>query len=782
MWQPGTDVLRFEASPPEQDDYITKRKILSIINKIYDPIGLLAPFTVKLKVLMRKIWAKEPKCGWDDELPMDIKEEWIRLMSEFDDVSQLSFKGSLVPKDAVGKPILVLFSDGSEDAFGAVAYARWRCDDGQFASRLIAAKTRMAPLKVVDIVRIELCGAVLSKRLRATIENDLNMGFEKSVHIIDSEIVQAMIRKESYGFNTFAANRIGEIQELTSAEEWMWIAGKPWLNIADITTRGASPLDLAEDSMWQQGPAFLALPEEEWPVKRNPRPDMTLPERKRKFVGATTITTPTETLASRFDISRFSKWKLLIHTTARILKLYERFKTAENDQEFEPEISAEDLETAKYMWIKEAQQGLKLGDNMKLRPTYENGIIVVGGRTERWMQATWNQQKFILLPKNHAISRLIMWYEHVKGGHLGVAASIAKVRSIYWILGINKTMKAMISNCVKCKRMRLNMCSQIMSPLPIERIQPNPSFTNIGVDYFGPFKIKGEIQKRVRGKGYGVIFTCLCVRAVYVDVANDFSTDAFLQVLRRFSTFRGWPKKIFSDNGTQLVGASKELQEVITNLDWQKIKSAGISIGIDWTFSPGNAPWYNGATEALVKTTKRALNASIGENVMTFSELLTCIFEAAELVNERPIGMHPSNPDDGTYLCPNDMLLGRSTSKVPQGPFLERTSYQYRFDFIQSIVEAFWKRWTREVFPSLVIQNKWHTAKWNLKAGDVVLVQDSNAVRGEWKMASVVEPKESAGGKVRRVTIACRTITGSRQEVERPVQKLILLATDEIVH
>ena len=88
-----------------------------------------------------------------------------------------------------------------------------------------------------------------------------------------------------------------------------------------------------------------------------------------------------------------------------------------------------------------------------------------------------------------------MWYEHVKGGHLGVAASIAKVRSIYWILGINKTMKAMISNCVKCKRMRLNMCSQIMSPLPIERIQPNPQFTNIGVDYFGPFEIKGEIQR-----------------------------------------------------------------------------------------------------------------------------------------------------------------------------------------------------------------------------------------------------------------------------------------------
>ena len=82
-----------------------------------------------------------------------------------------------------------------------------------------------------------------------------------------------------------------------------------------------------------------------------------------------------------------------------------------------------------------------------------------------------------------------------------------------------------------------------MSPLPVERLKPSPPFMYVGVDYFGPFEIKGEVQQRVRGKAYGVIITCFSSRAVYADCARD----AFLQVLRRFASFRGWPSKIYSE-------------------------------------------------------------------------------------------------------------------------------------------------------------------------------------------------------------------------------------------
>ena len=120
---------------------------------------------------------------------------------------------------------MVVFSDGSDGAYGAAVYARWRTPNQPYESRLIAAKNRIAPIKAVDIVRLELLGAVLGKRLRRVMQEELRYSFEKVYHIVDSEIVKAMISKESYGFNTFAANCIGEIQLKTNPSEQFRIQG-----------------------------------------------------------------------------------------------------------------------------------------------------------------------------------------------------------------------------------------------------------------------------------------------------------------------------------------------------------------------------------------------------------------------------------------------------------------------------------------------------------------------------------------------------------------------------
>ena len=770
-WNTINDDLLFKVNAPELSSKVSKRMVLSAANKIYDPLGLITPFTVRLKILMRSIWANEPKIGWDDQIPAHILETWRGIVQEMKEIGTLTFKRSITPsEEVIGGPKLVIFSDGSEKAYGSVAYARWKTKSA-FSSFLVAAKSRVAPLKKADIVRLELCGATMSTRLRKIIQREMKVEFENVIHIVDSEIVKAMISKESYGFNTFAGNRLGEIQTLSKPKEWRWVAGKPWINVADLITRGTAPSELKEDSIWQKGPKFLSLPEEEWPTCSEVSENLDLPERKHKFVG-TAIASRDESLLSRFDLERFSRWRLLIHTTVRILLLYERFKKVQTGNHW---ITAKWIKLAEVMWIKEAQQQINIDEHFKLRPVIENGIIMVGGRTERWMGATWNLQKFILLPKNHQISKLISSYVHVHGGHLGISATVAKIRSQYWIIGVRKLVTQILLKCVKCRRKQKRMCEQIMSTLPIERIQPSPAFANIGVDYFGPFSIKGEVHKRVRGKCFGVLITCLSSRAAYIDITADYGTDSFLQLFRRFSSFRGWPTTVFSDRGTQLVRASKELKEIVISLDWAEIQQYSSEKGFDWKFSPADSPWYNGAVEALVKTTKHALTAAIGENVMTYSELQTCVMEAGELVNERPIGLIPSSPDEGSYLCPNDLLLGRSSAKVPQGPFKERTSIKHRFDFIQQIVGAFWKRWMREVFPSLVIQPKWHTERRNVKAGDIVLIRDTDEVRGKWIMAKITKAKESADGKVRKASLSYRSATGIKQEVERAIQRMILL-------
>ena len=148
------------------------------------------------------------------------------------------------------------FSDASNESYGAAAYVRWTLTNRTFATQLIASRNRIAPVKIIDIVRLEQTGPVLSKRLRALIQKESRYTFSAVYHIVDSEIVEAVISKNSYGFNIYAANRISEIQQDIDPSEWFWTAGR--LKIEDWLTRGKSPGELGQDTTWQTGRLPLA--------------------------------------------------------------------------------------------------------------------------------------------------------------------------------------------------------------------------------------------------------------------------------------------------------------------------------------------------------------------------------------------------------------------------------------------------------------------------------------------------------------------------------------------
>ena len=154
------------------------------------------------------------------------------------------------------------------------------------------------------------------------------------------------------------------------------------------------------------------------------------------------------------------------------------------------------------------------------------------------------------------------------------------------------------------------------------------------------------------------------------------------------------------------------------------------------------------------------------------------MFEVAQIINQRPIGRIPNDPNDGSYLCPNDLILGRSSTAVPQGLFHRTVTAYQRLKFIQSLVDAFWKRWAREVFPALVVQHKWHVEHRNVAVGDVVIIQDSNTIRGEWTKGLISKVIPSQDGKVRKVEVTYKRNSTSIT-VERPVQRLIVLVPVE---
>ena len=181
-------------------------------------------------------------------------------------------------------------------------------------------------------------------------------------------------------------------------------------------------------------------------------------------------------------------------------------------------------------------------------------------------------------------------------------------------------------------------------------------------------------------------------------------------------------------------------------------------------------PHQNGCAEALVKTCKSALKKSIGSQLLTPFEFYTVFLEVANLVNERPIGRVPNDPDDGGYISPNHMLLGRASPEDAQGPFKESRNPRHRVEFVQKIVDSFWKRWSRDVFPSLVPRKQWQVERRNLQVNDVVLVADSNAVRGKWSLGRITAVFPGPDGRVRNVKV--KTSAG---EYCRPITKVAVI-------
>ena len=557
---------------------------MSAQNGVYDPYGLAVPVTVKGKMKMKKLWTLP---SWDTPLDESDLHQWCLFFVELLKLNTLTFPRSIYPVAANNNinPILVSFSDGSEEAFGCCIYVRWELLDGTFSSRLLASKSRVAPLKTTTVVRLELSAAVMAKRLRKAVEDAFKLEFSRVIHILDSRIVKGMISNESYGFKTFAATRIGEIQTATKPEEWFWIESK--LNIADIISRGATVEDIGPDSEWQNGKDFMKHHVDEWPLHQD-FPTSGLPEQVKQV-----STIVAENHIHMINIERFSSFIKLLRVTARILMLVgmdRSFKVMMNP------ITSNRLKEAETYWVRQAQcQPAFLsqledackgkGSLRKLNIQKVDGLFIAAGRIGAWNEFTFNKKDLPILSSNHKFSELYARHIHNQA-HRGPRADIAKIRTVYWIVGVQRLAKRIRHNCVDCRRLHGELQQQVMAPLPIERLKPAPMWHFSGIDLFGPLPIKGEVNKRSVGKGYGVIFTCLLTRAVYFDISCDYSSDAFLLVLRRFASLKGYPAKIYSDVGSQLGAASRELQEMFNEFDWSKIKDETVHKGLEWEFSP----------------------------------------------------------------------------------------------------------------------------------------------------------------------------------------------------
>ena len=453
VWLPEKDTFTFkikvelakETVPLEEPGVfipvkLTKRLILSKLAGIFDPVGAGAAVLIKPKIAMQELW--QLGLGWDDEVPPDVRGKWMKLFEEMIALNTVQFERCLTPPNATGNPSLVVFCDASRQAFGACAYTKWNLNDGKFGLRFVAAKSRVAPLKELSIPRLELQAAVIASRLGNTIQEESRFTFEKVRYFSDSRVALAWIQGESRSYKPFVSCRVGEIQCNSKPSDWSHCP--TLLNVADDLTKGISVDEMK--GRWFNGPDFLQLRDELWPVEDD-KPDLKEVNKEKRKIVVACAAAVTEPVVNRQD---FSTWRRLLRVTAYVIRFCRNIRTKSNrdkehNQVYVGPLNAEEIERAEEYWTKKAQAGLSAGitkGNFKsLSPFVDDkGIIRVGGRVDPAL-VSYVGKHAALLPHDHWISVLIARNAH-QAGHPGIATTTAKTRKKYWIVKGNKNFQS----------------------------------------------------------------------------------------------------------------------------------------------------------------------------------------------------------------------------------------------------------------------------------------------------------------------------------------------------
>ena len=240
-----------------------------------------------------------------------------------------------------------------------------------------------------------------------------------------------------------------------------------------------------------------------------------------------------------------------------------------------------------------------------------------------------------ILPRQHSVTKILVDWTHRKNGHVGPDHVLSQLRERFWIVGARTVINQVLYHCFFCKVRRAKKQYPFMADLPSCRAAiDEPPFSHCGVDVFGHLLIK---QGRKQIKRWVVLFTCLTVRAVHLEVIEDCKTDAFINATRRFVNWRGCPTHVYSDNGSNFKGATSELKELVSSLDRTKITDFATALKIDWSFNPPEAPHMGGAWERLVKSSKEVMFGLIKNHVLTDPQLLTWLTEVESILNSRPL-------------------------------------------------------------------------------------------------------------------------------------------------
>lgn len=292
-------------------------------------------------------------------------------------------------------------------------------------------------------------------------------------------------------------------------------------------------------------------------------------------------------------------------------------------------------------------------------------------------------------------------------------------------MGAKRLISTIILKCVLCRKLRGRFEEQKMASLRSDRLTVDPPFTHIGLDVFGPWSATARRTRAnsAESKRWAVMFTCLCTRAVHIEVVESMSTSSFINALRRFLSIRGPVKNLRSDEGTNFVGACNELQ---INVDDPEIKEYLQDQSCTWTFNAPHSSHMGGVWERMIGLVRNILDGLLLKSPNTrlkHEVLVTLMAEVMAIMNARPLVPVSTDHEAPEVVLPG-MLLTQKASPLlaPPGNFELKDLYKAQWHQVQGLADCFWKRWKQEYLATLQTRRKWKGEKLNVKEGDIILV------------------------------------------------------------
>jgi len=774
QWQPNSDHFMYDVTTIKSVP--SKRGVLSVVARIFDPLGFLSPVIFYGKCIMQRLWAAQ--ISWDDPLPVEIAEIWQEFMGMLGWLSRIRIPRYVGGSNGI-RYLLCGFCDASEKGYAAVLYLHVTDPSHKISVYLLGAKTKLAPMKTNTIPRLELCGAVLLStwlsRMRCILEAHLKIS---GVYAwTDSTIVLSWLLNPQVALKVFVSNRIHRIRTLLPDCHWAHVRSEE--NPADCASRGLTPADLINAKLYWSGPTFLGSSVDHWDLSPSTIPNDQLPE---VHPVSLVITTP---VRKEEWFERFSSYSVLVRTVARLRRFILRCRRRGTNS---GHLTRSELDEALYVvakctqecmmlsLIRELSNGSPVSSRVfaKLRPFLDKvGVVRVGGRLQN-ATCSWERRHPILLPRDSYLSMLIARYWHLSACHARSRLLISLVHQRFWIIGVRHVIYRAIKSCVTCVKLDAVNPQPVMADLPESRVQACRAFTAVGIDYAGPLMMKETQLRKARViKVYIALFVCMSTKAIHLEAVTDLSTDAFLAALDRFVARRGTPSSIHSDCGTNFVGAARKLKELINSpANRDKVSS---QLMCNWNFNPPSAPHFGGLWEAAVKSTKSLMVRTMGAQTWTLAEFSTVLCRIEAALNSRPLTPLTSDPEDLDYLTPGHFLIGQPLISIPEEVLCDKPmKLQRRWKLLQQTFQTFWRRWSTEYLNTLQSRSRWSTNQENVKVGDMVVIKDNTSPPLFWRLGRILEVMPNKDGVVRVV----RVLTKGGPLV-RPVVKLVLLPTDQ---